>query len=439
VGEILIHFIYFYLLILEMSIRCVSSRPIISVIQHKMRDDCRGCDRNSDECNVNCNCYKCCRGMDRCNSRCNNRFRNRRKNHFNWCNGCDGCDDCRDGCNDCNNCDKCDEPKCLEIKKKFNVNTLIANIPGRALVVDPNLVNSWGIIVTSDTLWDADNGTVWVADNGTGLLTSYTKIGTPVAVVTVPGPGGVGVGAPDGIVSNCGSNFIISNGPYSGPATILISTEDGLILGYSPKVNASSAIIVVDNSGLNTVYKGLAITATKLYACDFRHNKIDTFGPNFSPLSGFPFSDPDMPAGFAPFNIVFLYGILYVLYAQQDSVAHDDVAAPGNGFINAFTTGGTLIKRLVSRGYLNSPWGLIPALDICNFPKWSILVGNFGDGRISAYDANGKFLGMVEDRNCSDVVIQGLWGLANDPSSDNIYFASGPNNESNGLVGFLSP
>jgi uncharacterized protein (TIGR03118 family) len=379
-----------------MSRRCNPCRPVIRAVEHNARNDC--CNWNSNECRRDCN----------------------------W-----NSNECRSNCN-CNTCYNRDcKPDCFEIKKKYTVVNLISNVPGRALVTDPNAVNSWGIIVTGST--------VWVADNGTGLLTSYTKTGTPTAVVNVPGPGGVGVAAPDGIVLNPGPNFIITNGILSAPATILISTEDGLILGYNATVNAGSAIIVVDNSGLNTVYKGLAVTSTNLYACDFRHAKIDTFGPTFTPLTGFPFFDPTIPAGFAPFNIVLLNGLLYVLYAQQDSAMHDDVAAPGNGFINIFDTNGNFIRRLVSQGYLNSPWALVTAPNNCEFPMGSILVGNFGSGMIGVYDSKGKFLGMLEDHTCVDIFLQGLWGLANDPTSNKIFFASGPNAESNGLIGYLSP
>ena len=208
-------------------------------------------------------------------------------------------------------------------------------------------------------------------------------------------------------------------------------------------VNPTTAITVINQFASGTVYKGLAITTTNIYATDFHNNKIDTYGPTFlGPLSGFPFVDPTIPVGFAPFNIVLLNGQLYVTYAKQDSVAHDDVAGPGNGFISIFDLNGVFIRRLVSQEYLNSPWAIISASPSFELPLGSIVVGNFGDGTISTYSADGKFLGKLRDKHCVDIILAGLWGLTqSDPTSFKhikIFFSSGPNAEANGLIGYLT-
>jgi len=147
--------------------------------------------------------------------------------------------------------------------------------------------------------------------------------------------------------------------------------------------------------------------------------------------------DLTIPIGFAPFGIAYLNGLLYVSYAKQDSAKHDDVKGPGNGYVNVFTTEGQLVKRLISQGYLNSPWGIMQ-YTLPRRNRSVLLIGNFGDGTISVYDLNGTFLGKLQDVNCVDIIIDGLWGLTNGISSNTIYFASGPNDENNGLIGFLN-
>jgi len=306
---------------------------------------------------------------------------------------------------------------------------------GVATNTDPNLINSWGIVIV--------NNQIWVADNGTGKITTYGLTGNILSpVVTVPPAIGI-TGSPDGIVYNGTAGYVFTSGSNTGPAMFLVSTEDGTVAAYSPTVNPTNAITVINNNASGTVYKGLAITSSNLYIADFFGAKIDTYSNTFvlqSPVN-FPFSDPSIPAGFAPFNIVFISGLLYVLYAKQDGAKHDDVAGPGNGFINIFNTNGVLLKRFASQGPLNSPWGMIPAPCSCEFPQGSFLVGNFGDGFINVFSSFGAWLGRVKDINGFDINIPGLWGLASNPafSTPNIvYFASGPNAEANGLVGSLT-
>jgi len=291
---------------------------------------------------------------------------------------------------------------------------------------DSNAINTWGIVFANDLLY--------VADNGNNSITSYNTNGSPTGTVIST------TGAVDGLVYNPTNNFIIPL--TTSPATLLTSTEDGTIEAWNPAVSPNSTVVVANSSNVPFpgVYKGLAITSTNLYAADFANSRIDTFDSSFNLLTGFPFSDPTIPPGFAPFNIVYLNGVLYVLYALQTPTnpPHDDRSGPGNGFVNVFDTNGNFLRRLISRGYLNSPWGFISYSlpDKCHH-KSVFLIGNFGDGTISAYDHKGKFLGKLEDHKCVDIIIDGLWGLANGSTPKTIFFASGPNGENNGLVGSI--
>jgi len=310
---------------------------------------------------------------------------------------------------------------------------LVSNLGGVAPFQDPNAVNTWGIVYNANQLF--------VADNGTGFITTYSTSGSPIATpITVPSATS-GTGSPDGLIYYGGTQFIITSGSNSGPARLLTSTEDGTVSGYNSTVNPTTAIVTVNRSGVGAVYKGLVIVGSYLYVCDFHNNRIDTFDSSFNLLLGFPFVDPTLPSGFAPFNIVSFNNLLYILYAKQDPIAqHDDVAGPGNGYVSVFSTNGTFVNRLISGGYLNSPWAMIqvPILLTTNCTQPAFLIGNFGNGTIAAYSSQGVFLGKLRDYQCVDLIIDGLWGLAQG-TGNVIFFASGPNRESNGLVGSITP
>jgi uncharacterized protein (TIGR03118 family) len=307
---------------------------------------------------------------------------------------------------------------------------------------DPNLVNAWGIAFNP-------NGFVWIAANGTGVSTLYDGNGNLQSlVVTIPPPaGGTPPSAPTGIVFNSSTDFEVSKDSVSGASAFIFATEDGTISGWSPKVDATNAILAVDNSAATgAVYKGLALagngTGHFLYATDFHNGKIDVFDSAFEPavLSG-SFADPLIPEGFAPFGIRNINGNLYVTYAKQDADRHDDVKGNGRGFVNVFDANGNLIRRFASRGILNSPWGL--AVAPANFGEFSnrLLIGNFGDGKINAFDiATGKFLGALYRRDNVPITVNGLWGLdfgngVEDFPTDVLFFTAGPNGESHGLFG----
>lgn len=311
---------------------------------------------------------------------------------------------------------------------------LVSDLPGVARTLDPNLVNPWGIVASPTSPF-------WIADNGTGLSTLYNGSGNIIPlVVTVPPPSGPGPSAPTGIVFNGTAGFASSH--------FIFDTEDGTISAWS---GGSSAALEV-TSATGSVYKGLAMGTSSggdvIYATNFGLGRIDVFNTNFQAvtLSG-GFADPNIPSGYAPFNIQSINGDLYVTYAKQDSAHHDDVPGAGNGFVDVFDMNGNLVRRLASQGALNSPWGL--ALAPSDFGKFSddLLVGNFGNGWINAFDpTTGAFLGSLDGTNGSPLVIQGLWGLdfgngAQGQLTDALYFTAGiPGSgevEDHGLFGSL--
>jgi uncharacterized protein (TIGR03118 family) len=335
----------------------------------------------------------------------------------------------------------------------FLQSNLVSDTPGMAAVIDPNLVNPWGIAF-------APTGPLWINDNGTGLSTVYDGKGQPFPsgtplVVTVPLPPGntATASAPTGIVFNSTTDFVVTANGHSGPAIFLFATEDGTISGWNPTVNGSKAILEVDNStipsaGNGAVYKGLALGSNSngnfLFAANFRAGTVDVFDKNFAKVT-LPggFTDPNIPAGFAPFGIRNIGGNIFVTYAEQNAEKHDDVAGPGNGYIDVFDTSGNLIRRFATQGTLNSPWGLATAPAQFGSFSNALLVGNFGDGRINAFDAaSGTFLGQLTDVGNNPVTIEGLWGLAvgngtNGTDANALYFTAGISGEQHGLFGSL--
>ena len=322
----------------------------------------------------------------------------------------------------------------------FKQENLVSDIPGRARFTDPNLVNPWGLTFGPKTPF-------WVADNGTGVATVYDDTGRPVPpdaprVITIPTPKGVkGPAAPTGIVFNDTHKFVVSEGNRSAASRFIFATEDGTIAGWNPDVDARNAILAVDRSSEEAIYKGLARVDNLLFATNFHAGQVEVFDGKFRLIDSF--TDKSLPAGFAPFGIRNIKGLLYVTFALQDEEKEDDVAGPGNGFVDVFTPDGHLVKRLISRGELNSPWGLALAPD--NFGRFSnaLLVGNFGDGRINAFDPRtGEFLGMLRDKQGKPIVNEGLWALrfgngtkAGDPNT--LFFTAGLNDEKNGLFGSI--
>jgi uncharacterized protein (TIGR03118 family) len=322
----------------------------------------------------------------------------------------------------------------------YTVHALVSDgstVPAAA--TDANLVNAWGLSAGPTTPW-------WSANNGTNTSTLYSGAGSKVAL-TVAVPGG-----PTGTVYNGNAaDFVVSQNGKSGSARFLFSTEGGTILGWSPTVNGATALTGVDRSGAGAIYKGLATTSDRLYASDFHNARVDVFDASFG-LVTLPgaFQDPKVAKGFAPFGIQVLGGNVFVTYAKQDAARKDNVATPGQGFVDEFTPDGKLVARVVNSGKknapLNAPWGLATApADFGSFAG-DLLVGNFGDGRISAYVQRGSvwvYKGQLRAADGTPIAIDGLWAIAfgNGSASgptNSLYFLSGPGQEKHGLFGSIT-
>lgn len=345
----------------------------------------------------------------------------------------------------------------------FFQHNLVSDLAGVADSVDPCLVNPWGIVASPTSPF-------WISDNATGLSTLYNGNGNPSSlIVSIPGAAGVtapnqqcgniafGPGAPSGVVFNDTASFLTR----SAPASFIFSTEQGLIVGWNGPAG-KTGIVLADRSASGAVYKGLALATRSegplLYAANFGAGTVDVFDGSMNPVS-LPgaFSDSSIPPGFAPFNIQNLGGSLYVAYAMQDAKRHDDVAGPGNGFIDVYDLNGLLLQRLIAGGPLNSPWGLAIAPPGFGDFGGALLVGNFGDGAINAFDPlSGAFLGSLQDGAGNAIRIRGLWGITfgngsrttptAPPSGGDaglLYFTAGiagPDTiESHGLLGAIGP
>jgi uncharacterized protein (TIGR03118 family) len=314
---------------------------------------------------------------------------------------------------------------------------LVSDVTGfGAAIIDPNLVNAWGIA-------EATSGPIWISSNGPGLSTIYNENGISLrAPVTIPSPDSTGGGTPSGVVFNNTTDFSFWTGKVAVASKFIFATEDGLVTAWG---GGNSATTVVNNSSGNTVYKGLAIandgTGNFLYVTNFKQSRIDVFDKNFNPVSGKLFHDPGIPSDYGPFNIRNIDGWLYVTYAKHLAPDnHDDQAGPGNGFVDVFKPDGTWVKRLATHGTLNSPWGIVEATaGFCNVTVHAILVGNFGDGHINVYDKDGGYHGQLENHG-RPIAIDGLWAIDNHlPTVDStlLYFTAGPDHESHSLFGYL--
>ncbi len=325
---------------------------------------------------------------------------------------------------------------------------LVSDIPGYALHTDAHLVNPWGLAHSPSGPW-------WVSDNRAGIATMYSGEGEPLPentplVVTIPPPAETMAQAtPTGIVFNGTRDFEVARGM---PARMIFVTEDGTISAWSPAGNPRNAVLKVDNSqkGTGSVYKGAAIAFSHgllhLYVTNFRNGSVDVFNSDFGAigLRGGAFTDPEIPDGFAPFNIMNIDGKLLVTFARQDSAKRDDVVGAGNGYADLFTAEGKLILRLSHGPWLNSPWGIALAPE--KFGEFSkhILLGNYGSGQIACFDPdNGAYKGMLKGKNGQPITINGLWGLAfgnwgGAGPGNTLFFSAGINDKRDGLVGSLT-
>jgi uncharacterized protein (TIGR03118 family) len=346
----------------------------------------------------------------------------------------------------------------------YVITSLTSNLAGHAAMQDPVLQNAWGIA------FSPAGSPFWVNDNATGCSTLYDGTGAKITAlqVSIPLPGNVipvtscqpndpkkpsdpTPAAPTGIVWNPSASFLVPGTKI--PAVFIFATEDGTISAWAGGLNpADNAVLAADESSTGAVYKGLVFAVNAkgafLFATNFHNGAVDVFGPNGTDgmftkvtLDGH-FTDPQIPAGYAPFNIANIDGDLFVTYAKQNAAKHDDVAGAGNGFVDVFDTDGHLIRRFESRGRLNSPWGMARASFAFGPFSGKILVGNFGDGRINVFNNDGTFVDQLEDVHGKPLVIEGLWTLTlgggRNSSPDTLYFSAGPNDETNGLFGTIT-
>jgi uncharacterized protein (TIGR03118 family) len=322
----------------------------------------------------------------------------------------------------------------------YKVTPLDSNVPGAARFTDPNLVNGWGLTFNGTSPW-------WVSDNGTNKTTLYngnTGAAIPLVVDVA--------GGPTGAVGNSGAGFKVSSadGARSSVARFIFSTEAGTIRGWDPTVALNDTEVAVTVP--DAVFKGLAIAtlpdgSQRLYATDFHNAQVDVWDGTWKPITG-GFVDQSVPGGYAPFGIQTIGDRVFVTYAPQDADAHDEVAGQGHGIVDAYDLEGNLLARVAQHGQLNAPWGL--ALAPATFGEFGgdLLVGNFGDGQINAYEElpNGHFehRGELRDASGGTLVIDGLWALefgngAMAGPKDTLFFTAGPDDESNGLFGTITP
>lgn len=353
---------------------------------------------------------------------------------------------------------------------RYVVTNLTSDLPGVAPNTDPVLQNAWGVTFTPAA------SPFWVSDNATGCSTLYDGTGLPQPqptplLVKIPLPGGTipptackhadpknppnpTPAAPTGLVWNPtttspATSFLVPGTTL--PATFIWDTEDGTISAWAGGLTPpDQAVLAVDNPNPTggPVYKALVFGVNAkgvfLFATNFRDGTIDVFDHTYSKVaSDGGFTDPDIPVGFAPFGIQNINGDLFVTYAKQNAEKHDDVAGPGNGFVDVFDTDGNLLQRFASRRPLNSPWGVTRASFAFGRFSGDILVGNFGDGQINAFDSNGNFHGTLRDSKGKPIAIDGLWTLTlgggKNSSSGTLYFTAGPNDETDGLFGTITP
>ena len=317
----------------------------------------------------------------------------------------------------------------------FQQVNLVSDQKDVAALTDPDLVNPWGMS-------HGPNTPVWVSNNGSDNTTLYRTDtpGSPVTkqglVVSIPG------GAPTGQVFNDTTAFTV---PGTGAKALFIfAGEDGVLSAWNGAAGTTAVPVGPPSAG--GIYKGLALAHSPfgplLLAANFHDNRIDVFDGAFQPISDNRlFHDPFLPRGYAPFNVAEIGNQVFVTYALQGPTG-DDVAGAGHGFVDVFTNFGAFVHRFASRGVLNSPWGLAIAPDSFGSFAGDVLIGNFGDGRIHAFDPNtGHLRGTLVDAKHKPIAIDGLWGLivgdAVAGGADSVWFSAGPDDESHGLLGVL--
>jgi uncharacterized protein (TIGR03118 family) len=318
----------------------------------------------------------------------------------------------------------------------YTVTPLVSNGYLAGTIVDPNLVNAWGLTATASSPW-------WVADNGTGKSTLYNgNTGAPQALVVSVDR------SPTGAVFNGTTGFTVPG--TAARAVFIFDTEAGQLLAWSPAFGTTAQVA---HTQAGAIYKGLAIATTgagapRLYAANFHAATVDVYDGSFNLVTEpGAFVDPSLPDGYAPFGIQNVGGRIFVSYAKQDADAEDEIAGQGRGFVDEYDTNGHLLQRVAQHGQLNAPWGI--ALAPASFGEFGgdLLVGNFGDGQINAYEPqpDGSFerVGGLRDDSGRQIAIDGLWALqfgngGTAGPKEKLFFTAGPNDEEDGLFGSIT-
>ncbi|MBO9565779.1 MAG: TIGR03118 family protein [Niastella sp.] len=343
-------------------------------------------------------------------------------------------------------CKKIDEIK--QLKNFMQVNLVANEQSYNPAHVDPTLLNAWGIAFSA-------TGTPWVNSQGGHVSEVYDREGVIVRPpVNIPSPGGATGGNPTGVVFYGGTtDFVLANGQS---ARFIFVGVDGILSAWNGAAGGNA--LLLKNNVATSAYTGLAIAAADgsnyLYAADFRARKIAVWDKNFAVVN-MPFNDPGIPSGYAPFNIQAVGEWLYVLYAKVGPDGRS-AAGRGQGYVDIFTTKGNLVKRFATKGALNAPWGVAQApasffadmedaegqkMKASTENRSAILIGNFGDGYINAYTDDGQYIGVLRSKG-RPIVIDGLWAITFPPSTSTIdpnrlYFAAGPDHETDGLFGYI--
>jgi uncharacterized protein (TIGR03118 family) len=317
----------------------------------------------------------------------------------------------------------------------YTVTNLVANNSSYSGArVDQKLINAWGMAVSG-------NGNFWISAADGNVSTIYDGTGAEkLSAVTIPSRDSVAGGNPTGQVYNP------VPGNFKGALFIFV-TEDGTVASWK-SADGGAAEKAAMSATDQASYKGCALAddggTTYLYVADFKGRKIDVYDRNFAPVLGKSFADPTIPLEYSPFNIVNIGGKLYIAYAKRDNPPNDDeeVKGDGNGYVSVFNPDGSFVSRFASQGTLNAPWGIAQAPSTFGTYQNAILVGNFGDGRISAFNAtSGAYIGQLKGTDSKEISIDGLWGLGFSSAGSNdgslLYFTAGPKDEADGLFGYV--
>ncbi len=325
-------------------------------------------------------------------------------------------------------------------------------------IIDANLSNPWGLAFAPGLpFWVADNNSnVTSLYSGTGQIETSAITGSNATGIAIPASGAGVAANPTGQVYNGGGGFLITTSKGQETALFMFDGEGGTIAAWAQDSGATAVTAYddgVDNGTEHAVYKGLALgtvgSANFLYATDLHNNKIDVFDTNFTKPAAMQgkFVDPTMPAGFVPFGITALNKQLYVTYAMRDPALHDEVTGAGMGYVDVYDFSGNFVSRFASAGALNAPWGIALAPTGFGSFEGDLLIGNFGDGTINVFAANGTSLatskGPLTDAAGATLAIPGLWSLVfgngdADKPVTTLFYTAGFADQTDGVLGSIT-